>query len=160
MGRPQSLFGRFWRGEKPLPGFETRNIQPLANRYTDYTIPASTISIIIKFFTPELWLGKIHISWDVEINRIRLGGLICSLKSFLQLNMRQELQISAVVYMYWGASCLVRRCDSDFGISPVDDITIGIACAAFCFHMANISFATYYYYYYYHHHHHQYFCCR
>jgi hypothetical protein len=35
VGRTQSLFGRFWRGEKPLPGFETRNIQPLANRYTD-----------------------------------------------------------------------------------------------------------------------------
>ena len=31
---------------------------------------------------------------------IRHGGLICSLKSFLQLNMCQELQIFAVVYMY------------------------------------------------------------
>jgi len=26
----------------------------------------------------------------------------------------------------------VRLCDSDFGITPVDDITIGITCAAFC----------------------------
>ena len=46
--------------------------------------------------------------------------------------MCQELQIFAVVYMYWGASCLVRLCDSDFGITPVDDITIGITCAAIC----------------------------
>jgi len=44
---------------------------------------------------------------------------------------------------------LVRLCDSDFGINPVDDITIGITCAAFCFHIAHISFAKYYYYYYY-----------
>ena len=58
------------------------------------------IIIIIEFVTSQLWLERIHLSWDVVINRIRLGGLICSLKSFLQLNMCQELQIFAVVYMY------------------------------------------------------------
>ena len=82
-------------------------------------------------------LGNFHLSWDAAINRIRLGGLICGLKSFLQLNMCQELQIFAAVYMYWGwRLSVVRLCDSDFGITPVDDITIGITCAAFCFHMA------------------------
>ena len=30
-------------------------------------------------------------------------------------------------------------CDSDFGITPVDDITIGITCTVFCFHIAHIS---------------------
>ena len=59
--------------------------------------------IIIEFLTSQLWLGNIHLSWDVVINRIRLGGLTCSLKSFLQLNMCQESQIFVVVYMYWGA---------------------------------------------------------
>ena len=62
------------------------------------------IIIIIEFLTSQLWLGNIHLSWDVVINRVRLGSLICSLKSFLQLNMCQELQIFAAVYMYWGAS--------------------------------------------------------
>ena len=62
------------------------------------------IVIIIEFLPSQLWLGNIRLSWDVVINRIRLGGLICRLKSFLQLNMCQELQIFAVVYMYWGAS--------------------------------------------------------
>jgi len=62
------------------------------------------IIIIIEFFTSQLWLGNIHLSWDIVINRIRLGGLICSFKSFLQLNMCPELLIFAVVYMYWGAS--------------------------------------------------------
>ena len=61
------------------------------------------IIIIIEFLTSQLWLGNVHLSWDVVISRIRLGGLICSLESFLQLNMCQELQIFAVVYMYWGA---------------------------------------------------------
>ena len=77
------------------------------------------IITIIEFLTSQLWLGNIHLSWDAVINRIRLGGLICSLKSFVQLNMCQELQIFAVVYMYSGAGCLVRLCDSDFGITPV-----------------------------------------
>jgi len=62
------------------------------------------IIITIEFLTSQLWLGNIHLSWDGVINRIRLSGLICSLKSFLQLNMCQELQIFAVLYMYWGAS--------------------------------------------------------
>ena len=60
------------------------------------------IIIITDFLTSHLWLGNIHLSWDAAINRIRLGGLICSLKSFLQLNMCQELQIFAVEYMYSG----------------------------------------------------------
>jgi len=45
--------------------------------------------IIVEFLTSQLWLGNIHLFWDV-INWIRLGGLICSLKSFLQVNMCQE----------------------------------------------------------------------
>jgi len=81
------------------------------------------------------------------INRITFGGLICSLKSFLQLNMCQELQIFAAVCVYvLGCKLsLVRLCDSDFGIPPVDHITIGITCAAFCFHIAHISFASSWY---------------
>jgi len=62
------------------------------------------IIIIIDFHTSQLWLRNIHLSWDAGINRLRLGGLICSLESFLQLNMCQELQIFAAVYIYWGAS--------------------------------------------------------
>jgi len=57
-----------------------------------------------EFLTSQLWLGNIHLSWDVAINRIRLDGLICSLKSFSQLNMCQELQNFAAVHMYSGAS--------------------------------------------------------
>jgi len=60
-------------------------------------------TIIIEFLTSQIWLRNIHLSCDVAINMIRLGGLICNLKSFLQLNMCQELQIFAVVYMYSGA---------------------------------------------------------
>jgi len=60
--------------------------------------------LLFEFLTPQLWLGNIHLSWDIVIDRIRFGGLICGLKSFLQLNMCQELQIFAFVYMYSGAS--------------------------------------------------------
>ena len=38
-----------------------------------------------------------------------------------------------------------RLCDSVFGITPVADITIRINCAAFCFHIAHISFASTWY---------------
>jgi len=40
---------------------------------------------------------------------------------------------------------LVRLCDSDFGFTPVDYISIGITCAAFYFHIAHISFASSWY---------------
>ena len=46
--------------------------------------------IIIEFLTSQLWLGNIHLSWDVLINKFTLGGLIFS------LILCQELQIFAV----------------------------------------------------------------
>ena len=61
------------------------------------------IIIISEFLTSQLWLGTIHQSWDAVIKRIWLCGLIYSLKSFLQLNMYQKLQIFVIVYMYSGA---------------------------------------------------------
>jgi len=42
------------------------------------------------------------------------------------------------IYVFGCKLSLVRLCDCDFGITPVDDIAIGITCAAF-----------YYYHYYY-----------
>jgi len=41
---------------------------------------------------------------DIIMNRISLGGLVYNLQSSLQLNMCQELQIFAFVYMYLGES--------------------------------------------------------
>jgi len=46
------------------------------------------------------------------------------------------------IYVFGCKLSLVRLCDSDFRITLVDDITIRITCAAFCFHMAHISFAS------------------
>jgi hypothetical protein len=61
--------------------------------------------------------------------------------------MCQELQLFAFVYMYvFGCKLnLFRLYDSDFGITPVDDIAIGITCTVFCFHVAHISFASSWY---------------
>jgi len=52
------------------------------------------------------------------------------------------------MYVFGCKLSLVRLCGSDFGITPVDDITIGITCATFRFHIAHISFASSWYYYY------------
>jgi len=49
------------------------------------------------------------------------------------------------IYVLGCKLSVVRLCDSDFGITPVDDITIGITCAALCFHTAHISFASSWY---------------
>jgi len=49
------------------------------------------------------------------------------------------------IYVLGCKLSVVRLCDSDFGITPVDDIAIGINCAAFCFHMAHISVASSWY---------------
>jgi len=59
--------------------------------------------------------------------------------------MCQKLDFCICVYVFGCKLRLVRLCDSDFGITPVDVITIGITCAAFCFHIARISFASSWY---------------
>jgi hypothetical protein len=46
------------------------------------------------------------------------------------------------IYILGCKPSLFRLCDSDFGITPVDDIAIGITVAVFCFHIAHISFAS------------------
>ena len=49
------------------------------------------------------------------------------------------------IYVFGCRISLVGLCDSDFRITPVDDITVGITCAAFCFHTAHISFSSSWY---------------
>ena len=49
------------------------------------------------------------------------------------------------MYVFGYKLSLFRLCDSDFGITPVDDITIGITCTVFYFHIARFSFATSWY---------------
>ena len=49
------------------------------------------------------------------------------------------------IYVLGCKLSFVRLCDSDFGITAVDDITVGIICAVFCFHIAHISFASSWY---------------
>ena len=61
----------------------------------------NNIFIIIEYLRFQRWLGNIRISRDVVLNRIRLDGLICILKSSLHLNICQELQIFED--MYFGA---------------------------------------------------------
>ena len=46
-----------------------------------------------------------------------------------------------IQYVFGCRLNIFRLCDSDFVITPVDDIIIGITCAVFCFHIAHISFA-------------------
>ena len=72
-----------------------RNNPGLIGKYSQERKNELTLSL-----TSQLWLGNIHLTWDAVISRIRLGGLIGSLKRFLQLNMCQELQIFAVVYEF------------------------------------------------------------
>jgi hypothetical protein len=45
----------------------------------------------------------------------------------------------------WGLG-LFKLCDSDFGIIPVAEITIGTTCTAACFHIARTSFASSWYF--------------
>jgi hypothetical protein len=46
------------------------------------------------------------------------------------------------MYVFGCKLSLFRLCDRDFGITPVDDITVGITCAVFCFHIARIALAS------------------
>jgi hypothetical protein len=49
------------------------------------------------------------------------------------------------VYVFGCRLSLFRLRDSDFGITPVYDITIGITCTVFCFHIAHIAFVSSWY---------------
>jgi hypothetical protein len=48
------------------------------------------------------------------------------------------------MYVFGCKLSLFRHCDSDFRVTPVDDITIG-SLVLFCFHIAHISFASSWY---------------
>jgi len=98
------------------------------------------IIIIIEFLTSQLWLGNIHLSCDVVISRIGLGGLICSLNKFRTIeHVPRITDFCICIYVLGCKLSFVRPCDSDFGINPVGDIAVGIICTAFCFHLAHIS---------------------
>jgi len=72
------------------------------------------------------------------IDRIRLGGLIYSLKKFLIIEHVPRITYFCVcMYVFGCRLSLFRLCDS-----PVDDITNGITWAVFCFHIVHISFAS------------------
>jgi hypothetical protein len=49
------------------------------------------------------------------------------------------------MYVFKCRLSLFRLCDSDFGITPVDDVTNGITWTVFCFHIAHISFVSSWY---------------
>jgi len=67
-------------------------------------------------------------------------------KKFLTIeHVSRITDFCSCIYVFRCKLCLVRLCDSDFGITPVDVITIGITCAAFCFHIAHITFASSWY---------------
>ena len=73
------------------------------------------IIIIIKFLISQLWLCNIHLSCDVVMNKIRLSGLICSLKSFLQLIFAKnyrflQLYIYTYIYIYIFIRVQVESC--------------------------------------------------
>jgi hypothetical protein len=61
------------------------------------------IIIIIRISHFSALAGKYSPILGCIINRIRLGGLMCNLGDFLQLNMCQELPLFAPVYMCLGA---------------------------------------------------------
>jgi hypothetical protein len=74
-------------------------------------------------------LSNFHLYCHLTINSSTLGGLTYSLECFLQLNMCQEFTDFCICMYVFGCKLSVfRLCDSDFGITPVDDITIGITC--------------------------------
>jgi hypothetical protein len=61
------------------------------------------IIIIIRISHFSALAGKYSPILGCAINRIGLGGLMCNLGNFLQLNMCQELPLFASVYMCLGA---------------------------------------------------------
>jgi len=77
----------------------------------------------------RILLGNIHLSWDVIIKRIKLGGL----KKFLTFEHLPRITHFCICMDVLGCRLsVVRLYVSFFGITPLVDITIGINFAAFC----------------------------
>ena len=75
-----------------------------------------------------------------------LGSVFLFIKKFLTIeHVPRITDFCSCIYVLGCKLSVVRLCGSDFGITPVDDITVGITCAAFCFHIAHISFASSWY---------------
>jgi hypothetical protein len=49
LGGPQGRSGRVWKISPPS-GFDPRTVQPVANRYTDWAIPAHCVPYIAEYF--------------------------------------------------------------------------------------------------------------
>jgi hypothetical protein len=49
------------------------------------------------------------------------------------------------IYVFGCRLSLFKLCESDYGIIPVAEITIGTTCTASCFHIARISIASSWY---------------
>ena len=106
----------------------------------------SQVLLLSEFLTSQLWLGNNHLSCDAVINRIRLSGLILYFRKFLTIeHVPRIADFCICIYVFGCKLSLVRLCDSDFGFTPVDDITIAITCATFRFHIAHISFSSSWY---------------
>ena len=96
--------------------------------------------VITEFLTSQLWLGNIHLSRD------QAQWSYLQFKKFHTIEYVPRItDFCSCIYVLGCRLSLVRLCDSDFGIIPVDDITIGITCAAFCFHISHISFTSSWY---------------
>jgi hypothetical protein len=66
LGRPQGRSGRV-RKISPLPGFDTRTVQPVASRYTDCAIPADLLTLesgIKKYIVSKITAN--HLKTGVE----------------------------------------------------------------------------------------------
>jgi hypothetical protein len=82
-----------------------QNMQPAVAAFVRLTaiIIIIIIIIIIRISHFSALAGKYSPILGCIINRIRLGGLMCNLGNFLQLNMCQELPLFASVCTCLGA---------------------------------------------------------
>ena len=92
---------------------------------------------IIEFLTSQPQLGNIHLSWDMQSTRLGSVVLFIILNFLAIEHVPRITNFCICVYISGCRLSLFRLCGNGFGVTPVD-ITNGITCAVFCFHIAHI----------------------
>jgi hypothetical protein len=106
--------------------------------YTDYC----DVLLLFAFLTAQLSAGKHSPILGFNNQQEYARWPYLQFRKFLTTeHVPRITDFCICMYVFGCKLSLFRLCDSDFGITAVDGITIGINCAVFCFHIAFISFS-------------------
>jgi hypothetical protein len=104
VGRPRGRFGRVGKISSP-PVFESRTVQPVASRYTDYALPATSAWVRLRLSHKELPINP----FEFIIHKSFQSSTLYSLRQW-QRDIINQKKHQAISYRIHGLYCGRRHC--------------------------------------------------